>query len=80
MDLKKYKGRSSLRLEGVSYDERDTYFVTFNTKERTPAFADPALAASLLNVIIRSRLELAYFVYGYCIMPDHVHLMIQPLG
>ena len=80
MDYAKYKGRPSLRLEGVDYGEQVTYAVTFNTKNRVPHFKDPGLAASLLSIIIRARLEVRFYVYGYCIMPDHVHLMVQPHG
>lgn len=80
MDYSKYKGRPSLRLEGVDYGEQVTYAVTFNTKGRVPHFKDPRLAASLLSIIIRARLEVGFCVYAYCIMPDHVHFMVQPRG
>ncbi|MGD8718034.1 MAG: transposase [Candidatus Zixiibacteriota bacterium] len=80
MNYKKYRGRPSLRLEGADYGTPVTYAVSFNTKGRAPHFRDPRLAASLLSIIIRTRLEEGFYVYGYCIMPDHVHLMIQPLG
>ncbi len=80
MDYSKYKGRPSLRLEGVDYGDPVTYAVNFNTKGRAPHFRDARLAASLLSIIIRARLEESFYVYGYCIMPDHVHLMVQPQG
>jgi putative transposase len=67
-------------MEGVDYGEPVTYAVTFNTKGRAPHFEDPAFAALVLSIIIRARLEICFYVYGYCIMPDHVHLMLQPQG
>lgn len=79
MDYSKYKGRASIRLPGADYSERRTYFVTFNTKEKRPFFNDPVLAAQLLSVIIRARLEMGFCVYGFCIMPEHVHFMVQPV-
>ena len=69
-----------MRLEGVDYGEPVTYAVTFNTKNRVTHFEDPAVTASLLSIIIRARLEECFYVYAYCIMPDHVHLMVQPHG
>ena len=66
-----------MRLEGVDYGDPVTYAVNFNTKGRAPHFRDARLAASLLSIIIRARLEESFYVYGYCIMPDHVHLLIE---
>jgi putative transposase len=80
MSYLKYMGRPSLRVEGVDYGAPLTFAVTFNTKDRKPYFRDPRLAALLLSIIIRARLEMSFYVYGYCIMPDHVHLMVQPQG
>jgi putative transposase len=79
MDYSKYKGRPSLRLAGADYGERRTYFVTFNTKNKEPFFGNPTLAASLLSIIIHARLANGFCVYGFCIMPEHVHLMVQPV-
>lgn len=69
-----------MRIEGVDYGEKVTYAVTFNTKGRAPHFRDARLAARFLSIIIRARLEMCFYVYGYCVMPDHVHLMVQPQG
>ena len=67
-------------MEGVDYGEPVTYAVTFITKGRARHFEDAGLAAVLLSIIIRARLEISFYVYGYCIMPDHVHLMVQAQG
>jgi putative transposase len=62
------------------YTSRTTVFVTFNLLNRARDFKDERLAAIATSVIRKYR-ELGWYqLRAYCIMPDHVHLLIAPLG
>ncbi len=41
-------------------------------------FADRAVAAAVVEVLQRRARETGVLVYGYCVMPDHVHLVVGP--
>ncbi len=52
--------------------------VTTATGDRRPVFADPALAAAVVDVLRARAAATGVPVYAYCIMPDHVHLVLAP--
>lgn len=62
------------------YEENAVYFLTTVTKDRIEIFKDPKNCKILLVTIEYFKLLLDYKVYGFCIMPDHLHLIIHPLG
>jgi putative transposase len=67
-----------MRLEGFDYrDTRATFFVTTCTFHRLPAFETPELAEVVVQNIEWARLHHGARVYAYCVMPDHVHLVLQ---
>ena len=41
-------------------------------------FGDPAVAAAAVEVLRERAAAAAVPVYGYCVMPDHVHLVLGP--
>jgi putative transposase len=52
--------------------------VTVAVRERRAVFGDVRLATAAVAVL-RQQAELrAAPVYGYCVMPDHVHLVVGP--
>lgn len=54
------------------------YFVTTVTKDRWPYFLDPHLA-NLLVKEIRAVVAKGYCtVYGFVIIPDHLHILLRP--
>lgn len=65
------------RLKGFDYSAERMYFVTMCTKNRVPAFADPKIAEIAKSVIMRYRSDGRYYMYAYCIMPDHIHLLLK---
>ncbi len=65
------------RLKGFDYCAERTYFITMCTKNRAPAFADPKIAEIAKGVIMRYRQAGRYYLYAYCIMPDHIHLLLK---
>jgi len=63
------------------YPEPDVpYFITTVTKDRTPLFQNPRLCRILLVTIEYYKTLFDYVVYGYCLMPDHLHLLLIPQG
>jgi putative transposase len=56
------------------------YFVTTIVRERRPIFSDEKTCRILLTTIEHFKLILGYKIYAYCIMPDHLHLIVHPCG
>jgi len=57
-----------------------SYFVTTISHERHPIFTDEKTCRILLITIEYFKLILDYKIYAYCIMPDHMHLILHPIG
>ncbi len=54
------------------------YFVTFNVQDRRWFFVTPE-RANVLGQAIQTSCEMKGFVlFGYCILPNHVHVMVLP--
>jgi putative transposase len=65
------------RLPGFDYLGRYRYFLTFCTFERRKAFSDPKTATCVLTPFRRTAQTSAFVILAYCIMPDHVHLLVE---
>ncbi len=56
-------------------------FLTFSTYRRQPLFtqiSDPPAAELALNAVRRTTERLCWSVFGFVVMPEHVHLVIAP--
>ena len=62
------------------YVENAAYFLTTVTKDRLEIFENPKYCKILLVTIEYFKLILDYRLYGFCIMPEHLHLIIHPFG
>ena len=60
------------------YEPNAAYNVTCNTYAKRPLFNDKRAACFLLNTLGYYKYALKYSLYCYCIMPEHIHLIIQP--
>jgi putative transposase len=67
------------RLPEHSYVGRALYFLTFCTFERRKAFIHPDIAARTLEQFRRTATIEQFAILAYCLMPDHVHLLVQGL-
>jgi putative transposase len=65
------------RLPTFSYIGFHTYFVTFCTKRRTPALRFPQAATVVKETVLAVAADHGFAVLAYCVMPDHVHLVVQ---
>ena len=54
------------------------YFITTNVKNNIPIFKDDSCCQLLINDLDYYRKELEFILYGYVIMPTHLHLIIHP--
>jgi putative transposase len=68
------------RLRGFDYTACRPYFVTFVTRYRQQLFRDPKIAGLARDVILRYRALGWYRLGCYCVMPDHVHVLVTLLG
>jgi len=53
------------------------HFVTTRTNGNEKFFADEKVCDLFLENLDELRKELKFKVFGFCLMPDHVHLLIQ---
>ena len=70
--------RKGIRLPLPSYQQGNAFFITIGTYMRHPWFL---LYEKLANEASRLLLQLSFErdsrLYAWCIMPDHVHLLLQ---
>lgn len=58
-----------------------THFITFSCYQRRPLLSTPASRRSFEMLLERTRQWYGFFVSGYVVMPEHVHLLIsEPVG
>jgi putative transposase len=65
------------RLAGFDYHGRYSYFLTFCTHRRQPIFFDSTHAAVVQQQILRASARFEFALFAYCVMPDHVHLLVH---
>jgi putative transposase len=62
------------------YLENALYFITTKTKDNVPIFNNKMASEYLIVVIRFAQSAKNCTVYGYVILPDHLHIIIQPRG
>jgi putative transposase len=70
--------RTPPRLPFVNYSSPRVFFVTFCVWDRRQVFASPAAAGAMRDILLRYREREWYWLLSYCIMPDHVHMLLKP--
>ena len=62
----------------VRYQETgDLHFVTFSCYERRPYLASDESKDLLVDALERMRQRYRFYVSGYVVMPEHVHLLVS---
>lgn len=56
------------------------HFVTFRTNNDEKYFVDEICCQLFLKILDKLRQELKFKVFGFCILYDHIHLLIQNSG
>ncbi len=54
--------------------------LTVAVRDRRPVFADARVAVAAVAVLRQLAASTGVTVYGYCVMPEHVHLVVAPSG
>ncbi|MBN8610681.1 MAG: transposase [Deltaproteobacteria bacterium] len=71
--------RKRVRLEPSAYAEVGRLCsITIAVRDRVPVFASPPVAASAVEVLREHAERTGVSVYAFCVMPDHVHLVVSP--
>ncbi|MBF0493664.1 MAG: transposase [Candidatus Omnitrophica bacterium] len=62
------------------FEDKAIYFVTTVTNDRTNIFVSEKAVNLLLLTIEYFKITLDYKVYAYCLLPEHLHILIHPIG
>jgi REP element-mobilizing transposase RayT len=69
--------RKRIRLNSVAYGEGGRAFsITIGTSPRSPVFGDSEFGLECISILKELSEETGTAVYAYCLMPDHVHLLL----
>ena len=63
-----------------SFSPPGTYFVTFNTWQRRRHFVIEAYARLFLKTLYSYKKQGHYQLHAFVLMPEHVHLLLTPIG
>jgi putative transposase len=59
-------------------EERDRFFFVTTNLSKTISHLKPNERTLILEILGVCRAKLAFKIFAYVVMPDHVHLMIEP--
>ena len=62
------------------YEEGCAYFITTKTHNNLPLFNEEKNCKILLVALEFLKLVLDYKIFAYCLMPDHLHIILQTMG
>ena len=62
--------------EEVYRTEGQPFSITLGTSPRQPVFQDLAFGAACVKELARVREQTGQPIFVYCLMPDHVHLLV----
>jgi putative transposase len=68
----------SVRLKEFDYSLPYAYFVTVRCFEGKDFFKNRKLAGEIINCLLELKLKLKVKLFVYCLMPDHLHLLLSP--
>ena len=54
-----------------------THFITFSCYRRQPLLMNHGAAQMFEQALEEARIKYCFFVYGYVVMPEHVHLLLS---
>ena len=72
--------RKKIRLPSSRYTGKQIYFVTLCCDDRRPFFANESLGHWLVTELLKSAAEESFAIHAYCVMPDHVHLLVEGMS
>lgn len=79
-DEKNLSKRKRARLKHHDYSAEREYYLTICTHNRSPIFSRKESCTVGLKAIKHTCPECQIYLIAYCIMPDHIHLLVLPTG
>ena len=70
----------NIRLPADRYVGQQWYFLTLCCDGRQPEFSIPEIARRLIEILRRTSETAQFSIYAYCVMPDHVHMLVCGLA
>jgi len=68
--------RKNIRVPAERYVGRQLYFVTLCFHNRCRLGANPRIARWIIARLRKHAAACEFFVHAYCVMPDHVHMLV----
>ena len=68
--------RENIRLPAERYIGRRLYLVTLCFHNRRRLGSDPRIARWIINQLRKHAAACEFLVHAYCVMPDHVHMLV----
>ncbi len=59
------------------HDSGQSHFITFSCHDRRPYLTTPEVCDLFLRCLEDMRVRFAMCIYGYVVMPEHVHLLLN---
>jgi len=56
------------------------HFITFSCYRRQPLLRNPGAPEMFEQALEQARVKYEFLVYGYVLMPEHVHLLVGGTG
>ena len=79
IDIKnKFPQRKNPRLKDFDYSLPYAYFITICTKDKINFFKNNTIAREIIDCLISEKKRLNLSIYAYCLMPNHLHLLLSP--
>ena len=63
-----------------SKEQNLVHYVTAVTYQRVPVFQSDEACALFIEALAETRLKDPFRLVGYVVMPDHFHLLANPVG
>lgn len=68
----------SLRLKDFDYESPGViYYITIGTNRKENTFTKPSINEKVINTLKESARLYGYNLIAYCLMPDHLHILVQ---
>ena len=79
--MERFPVRKKIRLPLPVYNQGHTFFITVTTHLKYPWFSFyPQLCEAALQIMIDLAPDRGTVIYAWCVMPDHMHLLLQDKG
>ena len=76
--MNKFPIRKRIRLPHTAYSQEHAFFITIGTHNKSPWFRSyPSLCDAATQYMQTLAFTYGIKIYAWCIMPDHIHLLLQ---